>query len=123
MADLATPQRRKTRAVPCVTAAVAAGLLTAGMPIHKALAAGDCIEEPNRQPAPGGHWYYRTDRTNNRKCWFLAEPEPSMSQVQAPKALPSTEATLLQESTQSAAGHADAPPAPPLNRTEPPFEE
>jgi hypothetical protein len=100
-------------------AALAAGLLTAAPPIHKALAADDCIEEPNRQPVPGGHWYYRTDRTNNRKCWYLAEPEPSVSQAPASKALPPTEATLSEENTQSAAGHADASPVPPLNRSEP----
>jgi hypothetical protein len=32
---------------------------------------GECRASPG-EPAPAGlHWYYRTDRTNNRHCWFL----------------------------------------------------
>jgi hypothetical protein len=36
------------------------------------LAAGACIEGPNLA-AQGRHWYYRVDRTNHRKCWFVME--------------------------------------------------
>jgi hypothetical protein len=33
--------------------------------------ADDCLASPN-SPAPGGsHWYYRFDRANQRKCWYL----------------------------------------------------
>ena len=35
------------------------------------LAAEDCITEPNHAAAPGGHWYYRVDRVNQRKCWYV----------------------------------------------------
>jgi hypothetical protein len=62
---------------------VSAALLAAmafGRPV---LAAGTCIEQPNQQATDGAHWYYHVDRTNNRKCWYLAavrmrEPETPM---------------------------------------------
>jgi len=44
--------------------------VTSGMNGH-ALAAGECIEQPNREPAPGAHWFYHYDRAKNRKCWYL----------------------------------------------------
>jgi len=37
-------------------------------------AAADCVSGPDHPPPPGGHWYYRLDRVNNRKCWYLLEP-------------------------------------------------
>lgn len=33
--------------------------------------AGECVEQPNRQPVQGAHWYYHYDREKNRKCWHL----------------------------------------------------
>jgi hypothetical protein len=33
-------------------------------------AAADCAGQPNLQEADG-HWYYRIDRLNHRKCWYL----------------------------------------------------
>jgi hypothetical protein len=31
----------------------------------------NCRTSPGASARPGLHWYYRTDRTNNRQCWFL----------------------------------------------------
>jgi hypothetical protein len=36
-------------------------------------AADECIRKPNAPTPPGSHWYYRTDRTSNRQCWYLGE--------------------------------------------------
>lgn len=33
--------------------------------------AADCLTAPNSSTPPNGHWYYRTDRTQQRKCWYL----------------------------------------------------
>ncbi len=33
----------------------------------------ECISKPNFPATQGNHWYYRTDRVNNRQCWYLAE--------------------------------------------------
>jgi hypothetical protein len=54
---------------------VAVGLLAAVISsnIKWAFATDDCLAEPNRQAAPGEHWYYRSDPANNRKCWHIGE--------------------------------------------------
>lgn len=70
-----------------------------------AQAADDCVARPNA-PAPAGqHWWYRTDRSSKRKCWFLgpkdkaaaarkadrperAAPMPDAEPVSAPDAPP-----------------------------------
>ena len=103
-----------------ILAAVAAALFTTGIgtaTMKWAVAASDCIEQPNRQAASGGHWFYRTDSVNNRKCWHLVEPESNMPGAEAPKAEPSessTSATLQQEPPP----RAKFLPARSLNRTE-----
>ena len=40
------------------------------------LASGTCIEGPNLEADQGGHWHYRVDRVNHRKCWYVTEPGP-----------------------------------------------
>jgi hypothetical protein len=61
----------RTTYVPVLTA----GLLAAVIPfnINRAFATDDCLAQPNRQTAPGEHWYYRSDPANNRKCWHVGE--------------------------------------------------
>ncbi len=61
-----------------VAPAFAAGLFgtVIALSANRVLAAAECIEQPDREPAAGEHWHYRTDRLNNRKCWYLTEPEP-----------------------------------------------
>jgi hypothetical protein len=39
--------------------------------VHGARAADECLEKPNAPSPQGSHWYYRTDRTSNRQCWYL----------------------------------------------------
>jgi hypothetical protein len=39
--------------------------------VQGARAADDCLEKPNAPSPQGSHWYYRTDRTTNRQCWYL----------------------------------------------------
>ncbi len=33
--------------------------------------ANDCLAAPNASSPQGEHWYYRIDRPNHRKCWYL----------------------------------------------------
>ena len=47
-----------------------ASVLEVGLPGNIALAV-DCLTAPNSPAPPNGHWYYRTDRTEQRKCWYL----------------------------------------------------
>jgi hypothetical protein len=77
--------------------AVAAGLCTViAFSTNCALAAGDCVVQPNRQLAQDGHWYYHVDRVNYRKCWYLVEPRTRISLADVPAARPSPDAALQQ---------------------------
>jgi hypothetical protein len=72
------------RVMSCVPA-VPVGLLATVIMLGTScatLAGDDCLAGPSRPPAQGGHWYYRVDHVNNRKCWYLVEPE-----ARAPTAL------------------------------------
>jgi hypothetical protein len=41
-------------------------------------AADDCVSAPSSSAPPNNHWYYRTDRAQQRKCWYLrADGGPS----------------------------------------------
>ena len=59
---------------PIGTIAFASALLALsfgiGVPANIAFAV-DCLTAPNSPTPPNGHWYYRTDRTQERKCWHL----------------------------------------------------
>jgi hypothetical protein len=55
---------------PIGTIAVASALLAFGVPANIAFAV-DCLTAPSSPAPPNGHWYYRTDRTQERKCWHL----------------------------------------------------
>src|SRR6516165_1274892 len=46
-------------------------LLLGNSAVH---AAEDCRAEPKPGAAQGGHWYYLTNHTSHRKCWYLARP-------------------------------------------------
>jgi hypothetical protein len=55
---------------PIGTIAFASALLAFSVPANIAFAV-DCLAAPNSPAPPNGHWYYRTDRTQERKCWHL----------------------------------------------------
>ena len=42
-------------------------------PAQQANAADACQAAPKGAAPQGKHWYYRTDRSANRKCWYLAD--------------------------------------------------
>ena len=76
------------------TPAVAAGLfMVIAFSTNWALA-GDCLMQPNRQLSPSGHWYFRVDNVNYRKCWYLVEPTRRMAHAEASEAQPAPDATL-----------------------------
>jgi hypothetical protein len=60
------------------------GILPGGV----ARAATDCLAAPNAQSPQGSHWYYRVDRVNKRRCWYLApqggKVRPDATQVASP---------------------------------------
>jgi outer membrane biosynthesis protein TonB len=69
-------------------------------------AAGDCLSQPGGTAPQGSHWYYRTDRSANRRCWYMApqrekakearevapaKPQPPSRPIAEPKAEPPAE--------------------------------
>jgi hypothetical protein len=59
---------------PIGTIAFASAFLTSvlgvSVPANIAFAV-DCLTAPNSPAPPNSHWYYRTDRTQEHKCWHL----------------------------------------------------
>src|SRR5262245_38817003 len=51
---------------------VLAAVAFAALSSHPAQA-DDCLAAPNFQAGQSGHWYYRIDRANHRKCWYLGQ--------------------------------------------------
>ncbi len=44
--------------------------------------AADCLTAPNSAAPENSHWYYRTDRATQRKCWYLRSTDkPAQQQV------------------------------------------
>ena len=63
--------------LPVVAAGLLAAVIDFGM--NSAFATDDCLLQPNRQTAPGEHWYYRSDPAN-RKCWHIGESGKTIPQ-------------------------------------------
>jgi hypothetical protein len=80
--------------VPAAVAVLSA-IVVIVSPNGSARATDDCIEAPNSQPPQGSHWYYRTDRVNQRKCWYLG-PEGKKVQV-APQVQPTAKSVAAPE--------------------------
>jgi hypothetical protein len=55
--------------ITLVSACLASILGVVG-PVSAARAA-DCLTAPGSSAPPDSHWYYRTDRAQQRKCWYL----------------------------------------------------
>jgi hypothetical protein len=51
-------------------------------------AVDDCLSKPNAPPPQGSHWYYRSDRANNRRCWYLGPQGDKASQAASPRQRP-----------------------------------
>lgn len=70
-----------------LVSAITVGSLAAALSIVPAgEAAEECIAKPTSTAPRGSHWYYRLDRSNNRRCWFLAaEREKASARRPAPR--------------------------------------
>jgi hypothetical protein len=73
----------KTRARIPVGASLLAGALVLGA---SCAADAACLAQPDRQAAPGGHWYYRLDRETQQRCWYLKQSQATAPQASEPAA-------------------------------------
>jgi hypothetical protein len=85
-----------------------------------AAAADDCLSEPNGAPPQGSHWYFRTDRSASRRCWYLRphrEKNKEMTEVAPPKPRPSSRPISelkAEPPAEPIAGTAEPPPNVPV---------
>jgi hypothetical protein len=59
---------------PIGSIALASALLVSGLSVTvpaSTARAADCLAAPNPSAPKNSRWYYRTDRTQQRKCWYL----------------------------------------------------
>ena len=74
--------------IACVVILLAWGLgLTAATNIARA---DDCLAQPNSSAPEGSHWYFRTDRATQRKCWYSRAPDQQAQQPAADTTSPAT---------------------------------
>ena len=73
-----------------------------------ARAADDCLSGPKHQTSAGGHWYYRFDRQNRRKCWYLADEGQKTDRVPAAKPQASVRKNAQQATERIQQSNADA---------------
>jgi len=105
-----------------VFAAFLASVVSTAIACVAALAADDCQSEPKHQTPPGGHWYYRIDGPNHRKCWFLGDEGQKVSLAgsqrlsSSPLPLPRPTTAAIEPSVADA--HAEQPMV--MTPTEPP---
>lgn len=75
-------------------------------------AATECLAAPKSETPPGGHWYYRTDRTTKRKCWYVGDASAKTSKVATAKpthsAAPKPETAAKEKDTAPSFGNARA---------------
>jgi hypothetical protein len=66
-----------------------------------AFGATECLDSPDLRIAQPGHWYYYSDRTQNRKCWYFqpAEVRAPEATANAPAFAPAT--SRVEDSEQS----------------------
>ncbi len=71
--------------------AFAAGTLAAVVILgldKTASAAADCLENPDLRITQPGRWYYHSDRTQSRKCWYFQPAETAAPEATAPAPAP-----------------------------------
>src|SRR6266540_1523596 len=74
-------------------------------------AGNDCVAKPNSAAPQGSHWYYRVDRTANRRCWFLGPEGLKVRRAESPKRLLSSTSTPQLNSDTRAEAAASEPVA------------
>jgi hypothetical protein len=73
-----------------------------------------CLAAPDSTPPEGSHWYFRTDRATQRKCWYLAAQGHKVHRIVRRAAAADEAATQPARSERKAeqsAAPAQSPPA------------
>lgn len=65
--------RRHTDTLAAAAIMAFAATLAPPLAIGEEPASDDCLAGPTGDPPLGSHWYYRTDRQRQQKCWYLGK--------------------------------------------------
>jgi hypothetical protein len=79
---------RTAKPVTAVIAGFLAGAPLTTISIGAAWASDNCLPAPTEQAPAGSHWYYRTDRANQRECWYIREAPAGLAQSVPANPLP-----------------------------------
>jgi hypothetical protein len=78
--------------------------------------ADNCLAAPATSTPKGQHWYYRTERQNGRKCWYLHAGAPLAHHAAArPHSKAATSAISTAATHKKPAASDEAVPPPPTN--------
>ena len=76
--------KRKIFSVLVIVAILGAVVAVTARSSRAEAAVDDCLSKPNAPPPQGSHWYYRSDRASNRRCWYLGPQGEKISQAASP---------------------------------------
>ena len=79
--------------------------------------ADDCLTAPNSPAPQGSHWYYRSDRATQRKCWYVRAPGQPAQQVATTG--PAAPLHSRPASSGAPSPHVSAAPSPQVNAVRP----
>lgn len=91
-----------------LVATMLAGVALTATSASAAPDAGECLAKPKGAAPAGKHWYYQTNRSLQRKCWYLADEG---EKIVAPRKQPAAASTVnlnKEASVQSPAADARA---------------
>ena len=71
------------------------GIILSGSPAH---AADECLDAPNSSAPTGSHWYYRLERSTQRKCWYVG-PEDRQVHAESSKIQPAAKSSGVKATT------------------------
>jgi hypothetical protein len=87
-------ENRMHRRTPTIVAITFVPFVVSAGGMHGvAQAESECIESPGPQTPTNGHWYFRSDRTTGRKCWYLADSTTTPRGSAAPQGRANTAST------------------------------
>ncbi len=71
------PLRGMAKLLPAVFFIIPAAVVLTTQATLVEAASAQCMAQPGSSASTGGRWYYRIDRVNHRRCWFLSSRDLS----------------------------------------------
>jgi hypothetical protein len=65
--------KRTAKFACAILVSIVGSTLLTLLPRVSPVSAEDCLTEPTSEKVDGQHWYYRSERGSNRRCWYLKD--------------------------------------------------